>query len=46
MAEGLRAICLQHENAQLDGNFWIDRLTKFKRDRLIKRFEKLQRART
>ena len=28
---------------QLDGIFWIDRLSKLKRDRLIKRFEKLQR---
>ena len=35
--------CLQHEIDQLDGIFWIDRLSKLKRDRLIKRFEKLQR---
>jgi len=42
-AEGLMAICLQHEIDQLDGIFWIDRLSKLKRDRLIKRFEKLQR---
>jgi peptide deformylase len=45
-AEGLMAICFQHEIDQLDGIFWIDRLSKLKRDRLIKRFEKLQRART
>jgi peptide deformylase len=44
-AEGLMAICFQHEIDQLDGIFWIDRLSKLKRDRLIKRFEKLQRAR-
>ena len=37
------AVCLQHEIDQLDGIFWIDRLSKLKRDRLIKRFEKLQR---
>ena len=44
-AEGLMAICLQHEIDQLDGIFWIDRLSKLKRDRLIKRFEKLQHIR-
>ena len=45
-AEGLMAICLQHEIDQLDGIFWIDRLSKLKRDRLIKRFDKLQRIRS
>lgn len=44
-ADGLMAICLQHEVDQLDGVFWIDRLSKLKRDRLIRRFEKLQRIR-
>jgi peptide deformylase len=44
-AEGLMAVCLQHEIDQLDGIFWIDRLSKLKRDRLIKRYEKLQRIR-
>jgi peptide deformylase len=43
--EGLMAVCLQHEIDQLDGIFWIDRLSKLKRDRLIRRFEKLQRIR-
>lgn len=43
-AEGLMAVCFQHEIDQLDGIFWIDRLSKLKRDRLIKRFDKLQRA--
>ena len=42
-AEGLMAVCFQHEIDQLDGIFWIDRLSKLKRDRLIKRFDKLQR---
>lgn len=41
-ATGLLSICLQHEIDQLDGIFWIYRLSKLKRDRLIKRFEKLQ----
>ena len=43
-AEGLMAVCLQHEIDQLDGILWIDRLSRLKRDRLIKRFEKLQRV--
>ena len=42
-ADGLLAVCLQHEIDQLDGLFWIRRLTKLKRDRLIKRFDKLKR---
>jgi peptide deformylase len=45
-AEGLMAVCFQHEIDQLDGIFWIDRLSRLKRDRLIKRFDKLQRTRT
>ena len=45
-SEGLMAVCLQHEIDQLDGIFWIDRLSRLKRDRLIKRFEKLQRVRS
>ena len=43
-AEGLLAVCHQHEIDQLDGMFWIQRLSKLKRDRLVKRYEKLQRA--
>ena len=43
-AEGFRAACVQHEIDQLDGVFWIDRLSRLKRDRLVKRFEKLRRA--
>jgi peptide deformylase len=42
-ADGFLAVCLQHEIDQLDGIFWIDRLSKLKRDRLIRRFEKLRR---
>ncbi|MGX5774915.1 peptide deformylase [Methylorubrum zatmanii] len=41
-AEGLRAACLQHEIDQLDGIFWIDRLTRLRRDRVLKRFAKLK----
>lgn len=43
-AEGLAAVCHQHEIDQLDGIFWIQRVSALKRDRLIRRYEKLQRA--
>ncbi|MFG1343466.1 peptide deformylase [Xanthobacter autotrophicus DSM 431] len=42
-AEGLRAVCHQHEIDQLDGIFWIQKLSRLKRERVIKRYEKLQR---
>jgi len=42
-SHGLRAVCHQHEIDQLDGLFWINRLSRLKRERLIKRFEKLSR---
>jgi len=42
--DGLRAVCHQHEIDQLDGVFWIRRLSRLKRERLIKRFEKMSRA--
>ncbi|TCT05211.1 peptide deformylase [Aquabacter spiritensis] len=42
-AEGLLAVCHQHEIDQLDGIFWIERLSRLKRDRAIKKFEKLLR---
>ncbi|MDX3926995.1 MAG: peptide deformylase [Shinella sp.] len=40
-AGGLLAVCLQHEIDQLDGIFWIDRLSRLKRERLIKKFRKI-----
>lgn len=42
-ADGLRAVCHQHEIDQLNGLFWIQRLSRLKRERLIKKFEKLSR---
>lgn len=42
-SDGLRAVCHQHEIDQLNGIFWIQRLSRLRRDRLIKRYEKLQR---
>jgi peptide deformylase len=43
-SEGLRAVCHQHEIDQLNGLFWIKRLSRLKRERLIKRFEKVSRG--
>ena len=43
-SEGLRAVCHQHEIDQLNGMFWIRRLSRLKRERLIKRFEKMSRS--
>jgi peptide deformylase len=43
-ADGLRAVCHQHEIDQLNGMFWINRLSRLKRERLIKRFEKMARG--
>ena len=43
-SEALRAVCHQHEIDQLDGMFWIQRLSRLKRERLVKRFEKLSRG--
>ena len=43
-AEGLLAVCHQHEIDQLDGIFWTHRLSRLKRERLVKRYGKLTRA--
>jgi peptide deformylase len=40
-SEGLRAVCHQHEIDQLNGLFWIQRLSRLKRERLIKRYERV-----
>ena len=42
-AEGLRAVCHQHEIDQLDGIFWLQRLSPLKRERLVKKYQKLGR---
>lgn len=44
-ADGLLAVCLQHEIDQLDGIFWLQRLSRLKRDRVLRRFEKMSGAR-
>ena len=43
-AAGFPAAVLQHEIDQVDGVFWIDRLSRLKRDRLVKRYGKLARS--
>jgi peptide deformylase len=42
-ASGLLSVCHQHEINQLDGIFWIQKLSPLQRDRVIKRYQKLQR---
>ena len=42
-ADGFLATCIQHEIDQLDGLFWLKRLSRLKRDRLIKKWEKQAR---
>jgi len=42
-SDGLRAVCHQHEIDQLDGMFWLLRLSRLKRERLVKKFEKMSR---
>ncbi len=39
-ADGLLAVCLQHEIDHLNGVLFIDYLSKLKRDRVIKKFTK------
>ena len=42
-ANGIMAVVLQHEIDHLDGKLFIDRLSKLKRDMVIKKFTKQQR---
>jgi peptide deformylase len=39
-AKDFHAICVQHEIDQLDGIFWLKRLSRLKRDRLIRKWQK------
>lgn len=43
-ADGFLATCIQHEIDQLDGIFWLQRLSRLKRDRATKRWEKMRRG--
>jgi peptide deformylase len=42
-AQGVLATCLQHEIDHLNGVLFIDYISKLKRDRVIKKFQKAQR---
>jgi len=39
-ADGLFATCIQHEIDHLNGKLFIDRISKLKRDRIVKKFSK------
>jgi len=43
-AAGFRAACLQHEIDQLDGVFWLRRLSRLRRERVVKKWDKLRRG--
>ena len=43
-AEGLLAVCIQHEIDHLDGKLFVDYLSSLKRDRIRKKLEKQARA--
>jgi peptide deformylase len=43
-AEGLMAVCLQHEIDHLNGVLFIDHISKLKRDMVVKKFKKRYRA--
>ena len=40
---GFEAVCMQHEIDQLNGLFWLQRLSRIRRERLVKRFQKAGR---
>lgn len=42
-AYGFHAVCVQHEIDQLNGIFWINQLSRLKRDRLVTKWKKAQR---
>lgn len=45
-AEGLLAVCIQHEIDHLDGKLFVDYLSSLKRQRIRKKLEKQQREHT
>ncbi|MEO1013899.1 MAG: peptide deformylase [Pseudomonadota bacterium] len=42
-AEGLFAVCVQHEMDHLEGILFVDHLSRLKRDRILKKLKKEQR---
>jgi peptide deformylase len=45
-ADGILATCLQHEIDHLNGVLFIDHISKLKRDRVVKKFQKLAKRET
>jgi peptide deformylase len=43
VAEGLLAVCIQHECDHLNGKLFVDYLSQLKRDRIKKKLEKIHR---
>jgi peptide deformylase len=43
VAEGLLAICVQHEMDHLEGKVFVDYLSRLKRQRIIAKLQKQQR---
>lgn len=43
IAEGLLAVCIQHECDHLNGRLFVDYLSSLKRDRIKKKLEKIHR---
>ncbi|WJH40005.1 peptide deformylase [Aliirhizobium terrae] len=39
-AQDFHAVCIQHEIDQLDGIFWLRRLSRVKRERLVRKWQK------
>ena len=44
--DGMLATCLQHEMDHMDGILFIDHISKLKRDRVIKKFKKIDKQNT
>ncbi|MGE0232026.1 MAG: peptide deformylase [Flavobacteriaceae bacterium] len=44
--DGLLATCVQHELDHLDGRLFIDHLSRLKRERVVKKFSKIDRRKT
>jgi len=43
-AEGLLAVCIQHEMDHLDGKLFVDYLSRLKRNRIKKKLEKIHKS--
>ena len=41
---GIEAICLQHEIDHLDGKLFVDHISKLKKNRIIKKLEKIKKT--